>query len=100
MDVAAAYVNRYEGCEKDKCADIFLRYHPAEVEKMLSEFNVTGIAHIPTDGKVFGKLNDMAEDEPYELDKLHAWLNRNQSVFENPDWIKKSIHALYVRKKL
>ena len=96
---AASYVNTYEGYEHDRHADMVIFYSPADIERLLGELNLIRICHVPTDGEVFGEFNELAQRQPEEMGKLHAWLDKNQSVLYNSQWMSTSLHGLYVARK-
>ncbi|UCB42881.1 MAG: class I SAM-dependent methyltransferase [Dehalococcoidales bacterium] len=97
--LAVSYVNAYEGHERDIHADMIIFHSPAEIEQLLSEFDLSRICHVPTDGVVFGELNELAYGQEKEIGELHAWLDKNQHVLYDSEWISSSIHCLYVGKK-
>ena len=98
--LAVSYCNTYEGYEQEQYADIVGFYSPADIEQLLSEFDFTPICHVPTDGEVFGELNELAQGQQKELGELHAWLDNNQHVLYDPQWTSTSLHALYVARKI
>ena len=97
--LAASYVNTYEGHELSQYPDVFISYSPADIERLLGELNLSRICHVPTDGEVFRELNELVKEQSEQMEKLHAWLDKNQSVLYNSQWISKSIHGLYVGRK-
>lgn len=97
--LAVSYVNAYEGHERDKHADMIIFHSPAEIEQLLSEFDLSLICHNPTDGVVFGELNELAYGQQKEIEELHAWLDKNQHVLYDSEWISSSVHGLYVGRK-
>jgi 2-polyprenyl-3-methyl-5-hydroxy-6-metoxy-1,4-benzoquinol methylase len=58
--LAVSYVNTYKGHENDRYAEMVIFYSPSEIEQLLTEFNLSPICHVPTDGVVFGELNELA----------------------------------------
>ncbi len=98
--LAVSYCNTYEGYERDQYADIVVFYSPADIEQLLSEFDLAPICHVPTDGEVFGELNELAQGQQKELGEFHAWLDNNQHVLYDPLWTSTSLHALYVARKI
>ena len=99
--LAVSYCNTYEGYESDRFADVvdIYFYSPAEIEQLIEEFNLARICHVPTDGEVFGELNELAQTQQKELVELHAWLDKNQHILHNSQWIATSVHALYIGRK-
>ena len=97
--LVVSYVNTYEGYERDKHADMVIFHGPAEIEQLLGEFDLSRICHVPTDGVVFGELNELAYGQQKETGELHAWLDRNQHVLYDSKWISSSVHGLYVGRK-
>ncbi len=97
--LAVAYVNKYDGYSEDRYGDLLSFYAPAEIDDMLSDFNLKKLCNVPTDGEIFGRLNDLVTQFPHNLAKLHAWLDNNPAVFEDPVWKDKSVHALYVGRR-
>jgi SAM-dependent methyltransferase len=96
--LAVSYVNRHEGHQGSKYQDVFITYKPIEIERLLNS-RITPIFHGPTDGEVFGELNYFTEGLHEEMSKLHDWLDHNLSVFQDPGWLKTSIHGLYIGRK-
>lgn len=97
--IAVSYGNTYEGYEYDQYADVVIFYSPPDIEQLLSEFDLVPICHVPTDGEVFGEFNELAQGQLKEMEELHAWLDSNQHVLYNSQWISTSLHALYVGRK-
>jgi len=97
--LAVSYVNTYEGYERDEHAEVVIFHSPTDIEQLLGEFNIDCICHVPTDGEVFGEFNELARGELDDMKKLHTWLDENQSVLYDPQWISKSVHGLYVGRK-
>ena len=96
---AASYVNAFQGYEKDTHSDYFIHHSHSDIERILGQLNLTRLCHVPTDGEVFGELNELAQRKSEPVDKLHAWLDKNPSVLTDPSWMSTSIHCLYVGKK-
>ncbi len=97
--LAVSYVNTYEGYERNRYLDAFIYHSYADIEQLLSKFNLTPICHVPTDGEVFGEFNALAQEKQEEITKLHTWLDKNQSVLHDPQWVSKCIHGLFVSRK-
>jgi 2-polyprenyl-3-methyl-5-hydroxy-6-metoxy-1,4-benzoquinol methylase len=95
---AVSYVNNHEGPQDSKYSDVFIPYKPIEIEELLSE-RISMIFHGPTDGEVFGELNNLSQGLLEEIPTLHAWLDKHQSVFQDSRWPLTSIHGLYVGRK-
>ncbi len=95
---AVSYVNNHQGHEGSKYADVFLAHSPAEIEELLSD-RIRVIFHGPTDGEVFGELNDLSEGLRQDVSNLHGWLDKHRSVFEDPRWSLTSMHGLCVGRK-
>lgn len=97
--LAASYVNTYERYEDEKYPGVFVSYSHSDIERLLVELNLSRICHVPTDGEVFGELNELVKDQSEPIDKLHAWLDKHQSALSDSQWISKSVHGLYVGRK-
>jgi 2-polyprenyl-3-methyl-5-hydroxy-6-metoxy-1,4-benzoquinol methylase len=98
--LAASYVNTYDGYEREKYADMCVFYKPSDIERLLSELNLNLIYNVPTDGEVFGELNELAEQQKEPIGKLHTWLDKNQFVLTNSQWNLNSRHVLYIGRKM
>jgi hypothetical protein len=96
---AVAYVNQFEGYDKDKYHEIFLCYTPSDLDRIIARFDVTKMLNVPTDGPVFNELNDKVAQDPMDLSDLHTWLDQNRAVFDDPFWPRTSRHGLYVGRK-
>ena len=97
--LAVSYVNTYEGHENDRYAEMMIFYSPSEIEQLLTEFNLSPICHVPTDGVVFGELNELAHKQQKEIGELHTWLDKNQYILYYSQWTSSSVHGLYVGRK-
>ncbi len=97
--LAVSYINAYEGYKNDKNADVVVFYSPAEIEELLSEFDLSHICHVPTDGVVFGELNELAYRQQKEIEELRTWLDKNQYILQDSKWTSSSVHGLYVGSK-
>jgi cyclopropane fatty-acyl-phospholipid synthase-like methyltransferase len=97
--LAVSYVNTYEGYENDRYADVVIFNSSDEIEQLLDEFKLSRICHVPTDGVVFEKLNELADRQQKGIGELHTWLDKNQHILYDSQWTSNSVHALYVGRK-
>lgn len=98
--LAVSYVNAYEGHERDEHADLVIFHSHTEIKRLLSEFDLNRICHVPTDGEVFGELNELAHGQQQEMGELHTWLDKNQHVLYDSKWVSSSVHGLCVGRKI
>ena len=119
--IAAAYVNRYashlmeilredkpldikflkkiinKGLQAGENSDSFYFSFPAEIEQMMSDFNVRKEKNIGTDGVTY--LSGKRAKELNETE-FKYWLNYHLKTCENESLLGYSLHGLYIGRKL